>query len=67
MTWLDAYYRDEDDDPIMDFDRMKANGEKLGAYCHQNRPLASPSPATPCSTRSKPLPLAIGVRSVELD
>ena len=33
MTWLDAYYRDEDDDPI---DRMKANGEKLGAYCRQN-------------------------------
>jgi acid stress chaperone HdeB len=36
MTWLDAYYRDEDDDPIMDFDRMKANGEKLGAYCREN-------------------------------
>ena len=36
MTWLDAYYRDEDDDPIMNFDRMKANGEKLGAYCREN-------------------------------
>lgn len=36
MTWLDAYYRDEDADPIMDFDRMKANGEKLAAYCRAN-------------------------------
>jgi acid stress chaperone HdeB len=36
MTWLDAYYRDEDDDPIMDFDRMKVNGEKLATYCRAN-------------------------------
>jgi acid stress chaperone HdeB len=36
MTWLDAYYRDEDDDPIMDFDRMKVNGEKLAIYCRDN-------------------------------
>lgn len=36
ITWLDAYYRDEDDDPIVDFDRIKANGEKLGAYCREN-------------------------------
>ena len=36
ITWLDAYYRDEDDDPIVDFDRIKANGEKLGAYCRAN-------------------------------
>jgi acid stress chaperone HdeB len=36
ITWLDAYYRDEDDDPIVDFDRIKSNGEKLGAYCRDN-------------------------------
>lgn len=36
MTWLDAYYRDEDADPVMDFDRMKMNGEKLAAYCRDS-------------------------------
>jgi acid stress chaperone HdeB len=36
ITWLDAYYRDEDDEPIMDFDRMKVNAEKLATYCREH-------------------------------
>jgi acid stress chaperone HdeB len=36
MMWLDGYYTDEDDPPIVDFDKMKSSGEKLGGYCAQN-------------------------------
>lgn len=36
MAWIDGYYQDEDSDPIMDFDKIKARGEKLGAYCAAN-------------------------------
>lgn len=36
LAWLDAYYRDEDDPPVIDFDKMKANAGKLGAYCAEN-------------------------------
>lgn len=36
LTWLDAYYRDEDAPPVMDFDKMKSDVTKLGAYCAQN-------------------------------
>jgi acid stress chaperone HdeB len=36
LMWLDGYYTDEDDPPVVDFDKMKTNGEKLGAYCVQN-------------------------------
>lgn len=36
LAWLDAYYRDEDDPAIIDFDKMKANAEKLAAYCAAN-------------------------------
>ena len=36
MTWLDAYYRDEDSPPVIDFDKMKADGVKLGEYCQKN-------------------------------
>jgi acid stress chaperone HdeB len=36
LAWLDAYYRDEDDPPIIDFDKMTKNAEQLGAYCAAN-------------------------------
>jgi acid stress chaperone HdeB len=36
LTWLDAYYREEDAPPIMNFDKMKADAAKLGAYCQRN-------------------------------
>ena len=34
--WLDAYLTDEEESAIIDFDKMKADSEKLGAYCQKN-------------------------------
>jgi acid stress chaperone HdeB len=31
--WLAGYYSDEDAPPIVDFDKMKTDSEKLGEYC----------------------------------
>ena len=39
MAWIDGYYQDEDADPVIDFDKMKAKAEKLGAFCAANRDL----------------------------
>jgi acid stress chaperone HdeB len=36
LTWLDAYYRDEDDPPIIDTEKFVANAKKLGEYCAAN-------------------------------
>jgi len=36
MAWIDGYYQDEDAAPIIDFVKMKANAEKLAAYCAAN-------------------------------
>jgi acid stress chaperone HdeB len=36
MMWLDGYYTGEDDPAIVDFDKMKQKGEKLGEYCAKN-------------------------------
>jgi acid stress chaperone HdeB len=36
LTWLDAYYRDEDAPPVVDFDKMKADSVKLAEYCAKN-------------------------------
>jgi len=36
MMWLDGYYTGEDDPAVVDFDKMKERGEKLGDYCAQN-------------------------------
>src|ERR1700728_455942 len=33
LTWLDGYYRDEDDPPVIDTDKLVANTKKLGVYC----------------------------------
>jgi acid stress chaperone HdeB len=35
-AWLDGYYTDEEDPAIVDFDKLKAKAEKLGAFCVQN-------------------------------
>jgi acid stress chaperone HdeB len=36
VMWLDAYYRDEDDPPIINFDKMAQRAGQLGAYCATN-------------------------------
>ena len=36
LTWLDGYYRDEKDPPVIDTDLFVANAKKLGEYCTAN-------------------------------
>lgn len=36
LTWLDAYYREDDDPPVIDTDRFVANAKKLGQFCSEN-------------------------------
>jgi acid stress chaperone HdeB len=36
VMWLDAYYRDEDDPPIIDLDKMRQKAARLTVYCSQN-------------------------------
>ena len=36
VMWLDAYYRDEDDPPIIDFEKLRQKAASLTVYCHQN-------------------------------
>jgi acid stress chaperone HdeB len=36
LMWVAGYYADEDDPPIVDFDKMKADATKLGEYCAKN-------------------------------
>ena len=33
LTWLDAYYRDDDDPAVIDTEKFVANAKKLGEYC----------------------------------
>ena len=33
LTWLDAYYKDDDAPPVIDTDTFVKNAEKLAAYC----------------------------------
>jgi len=33
LAWLDGYYKDEDDPPIVDTDSFIENAKKLGEYC----------------------------------
>jgi acid stress chaperone HdeB len=33
LAWLDGYYRDEDDPPVINTDQFVANAKKLGQYC----------------------------------
>jgi acid stress chaperone HdeB len=34
--WLDGYLTDEEDPAVVDFDKLKAKADKLGAFCVQN-------------------------------
>jgi acid stress chaperone HdeB len=36
LTWLDAYYKEEDDPPVIDTEKFARNAGKLGAYCATN-------------------------------
>lgn len=36
MMWLEGYYTAQDDPPVVDFNKMKAHGAKLGEYCGKN-------------------------------
>lgn len=36
LAWVDAYYREDDDPPVIDFDKYLANAKKLGDYCRTN-------------------------------
>jgi acid stress chaperone HdeB len=33
LAWLDGYYKDEDDPPVIDTTQFVANAKKLGQYC----------------------------------
>lgn len=33
LAWLDAYYRSDDDPPVIDMKKYLANAKKLGDYC----------------------------------
>jgi acid stress chaperone HdeB len=36
LAWIDAYYRSDDDPPVIDLDKYVANAKKLGSYCGAN-------------------------------
>jgi len=36
LMWLEGFYAAQDAKPIVDFDKMKENGGKLGEYCGKN-------------------------------
>jgi acid stress chaperone HdeB len=36
LMWLEGYYTDEEDPPIIDFGKMKEKAEQLTTYCAQN-------------------------------
>ncbi len=36
LMWLEGFYSDQDAKPIVDFDKMASDGQKLGEYCGKN-------------------------------
>jgi hypothetical protein len=46
--WLDAYYLDEDDPPIIDLDKIRQKAARLTVYCNQN-------PTRSQTTESEPI------------
>jgi len=36
LMWLDGYYAEDDAPPVVDFDKMAVNAQKLGEYCGKN-------------------------------
>jgi hypothetical protein len=47
VMWLDAHYRDEDDPPIIDFDKLGKKAARLAVYCSQNPTHALTTAAEP--------------------
>jgi acid stress chaperone HdeB len=35
LMWLQGYYSEADAAPVVDFDKMKADGGKIGEYCRK--------------------------------
>ena len=40
LAWVDAYYKEDDDPPIIDLDKYLDNARKLGDYCRRNPDLS---------------------------
>ncbi|HEX4408329.1 MAG TPA: HdeA/HdeB family chaperone [Xanthobacteraceae bacterium] len=36
LTWLDGYYKDEDDPPVIETNQFVQNSKKLGDYCRSH-------------------------------
>ena len=36
LAWMDGYYRNEDDPPVIDTEKFVANAKKLGEYCSKH-------------------------------
>jgi len=36
LMWMAGYYSDQDANAVVDFDKMKEDATKLGAYCKEN-------------------------------
>jgi acid stress chaperone HdeB len=36
LTWLDGYYKDEDDPPVIETDKFVENAKKLATYCAEH-------------------------------
>jgi acid stress chaperone HdeB len=36
LTWLDGYYKDEDDPPVIETGKFVENARKLGTYCAEH-------------------------------
>src|SRR5260370_37183335 len=47
VMWLDAYYRDDDDPPIIDFHKLGQKAGGLAVYCSQNPTQSLATPAEP--------------------
>jgi len=47
-SWLYGYYSDQDADPVVDFDRLTKQGQRLVEYCRNN-------PSTDVITAAEPI------------
>lgn len=36
LSWLDGYYRNDNDPPVINLDRFVENAKRLGQYCAAN-------------------------------
>lgn len=36
LMWMEGFYTDQDAKPIVDFNKMQSDGQKLGEYCGRN-------------------------------